>query len=284
MSDHVLVVKVGGDHSLDREGLCRDLGRLVAEGRRVVLVHGGAADLDDLARRLGVRQRRLTTPGGTSSRYTDPATLEVLQYALLGEFKPELVSSLSREGVPAVGLSGMDCGLIRARRPKSHRVVVDGRTRVVRDDHSGRITLVDPALVLSLLGEGRVPVISPPALGEDHRPVNVDADRTAAAIAGALAAAGLPTRLVLLTAAPGLLADHTDESSLRSEVTLKPQGGVDEAAVGGMSVKLRAARSALLDGVDSAVIADGRVDSPVSAALVGQGTRVRVARPVGSHR
>ncbi|MGW5876139.1 [LysW]-aminoadipate kinase [Nocardiopsis terrae] len=282
MSDHVLVVKVGGDHALNRRGVCQDLARLVARGQRVVLVHGGAADLDDLARRLGVRQRRLTTPNGTSSRYTDPATLEVLQLALLGGFKPGLVCELSREGVSAVGLSGMDGGLVRARRPRSHRAVVDGRTQVVRDDHSGRITAVDPALVLSLLEAGRVPVISPPALGEDHRPVNVDADRTAAAVAGALSAAGLPTRLVLLTAAPGLLADHTDESSLRSEVTLAPEGGVGDAAVGGMSVKLRAARQALLSGSVSAVIADGRAPSPVLGALAGQGTRVRVAEPVGS--
>ncbi|WP_116248109.1 [LysW]-aminoadipate kinase [Nocardiopsis sp. FIRDI 009] len=284
MSDDVLVVKIGGDRALNRAGVCRDLGRLVTGGRRVVLVHGGAADLDDLARRLGVPQRRLTTPGGTSSRYTDPASMEVLRFALLGGFKPELVCELARNGVSAVGLSGMDGGLIRARRPRAYRALVDGRTRVVRDDHSGRITGVDPSLPMSLLAAGAVPVLSPPALGEDSHPVNVDADRAAAAVAAALSGAGLPTRLVLLTAAPGLLADHTDESSLLTETLLAPEGGVGGAAVGGMSVKLRAARHALLGGASSAVISDGRVESPVLAAVAGEGTRVRVAEPVGSPR
>ncbi|MCP2166899.1 [LysW]-aminoadipate kinase [Goodfellowiella coeruleoviolacea] len=282
MTDHVTVVKCGGGRTLDREAVCRDLAALSAAGGPVVLVHGGAADADQLAGRLGVPQRRLTTPSGSSSRYTDPATLEVLLMALAGKIKPGLVAALARHGARAAGLTGMDGNLLRAKRTATHRAVLDGRTVVVRDDHNGRIRAVDPAILTTLLDRGIVPVVSPPALGEDSQPVNVDADRAAAAIAAALSTV-VPATLVLLTAAPGVLADHTDERTLLPDFRVPPAGPVGAEATGGMTVKLQAARDALLGGVGTVVIADGRGDSPVSNALAGAGTRVRVAELAGSH-
>ncbi len=268
--DEITVVKCGGGPSLDREEICRDLAS--APGGRVVLVHGGAADLDQLAARLGVPQRRLTTPSGTASRYTDPATLEVLLMALAGKVKPALVAMLARSGARPVGLCGMDAHLLRAERAAPHRAVLDGRSRVVRDDHSGRIRAVDPTILLSLLDAGCLPVVSPPALDGSGRPVNVDADRAAAAIAGALSAVR-PVRLVLLTAAPGVLRDPSDEGSLLRSVTV-PDGPVGGSAVGGMTVKLQAARDALKAGVRTVMIADGRVPGPVRGAIAGAGTTV----------
>jgi [amino group carrier protein]-L-2-aminoadipate 6-kinase len=268
----ITVVKCGGGPSLEREEICHDLAS--APRGRVLLVHGGAADLDRLAGRLGVPQRRLSTPNGTSSRYTDAATLEVLLLALAGQVKPALVAMLARCGARPVGLSGMDAHLMRAERPTAHRAVLDGRVRVVRDDHSGRIRSVDPSILLTLLGAGCLPVVSPPALDGSGRPVNVDADRAAAAVAGALSATR-PVRLVLLTAAPGVLRDASDEGSLLPSVRV-PDGPVGGSAVGGMTVKLLAARDALRAGVRSVVIADGRVAGPLRAAIAGAGTTVEL--------
>jgi acetylglutamate/LysW-gamma-L-alpha-aminoadipate kinase len=273
MNHHVTVVKCGGSPLIDRAALCKDIAALAAAGHRVVLVHGGAAEVDRLAQRLGVPQRRLTTPSGSSSRYTDPATLEVLQLALAGKVKPELVAALNRDGARAVGLTGMDGAVLTAKRTAAHRAVLDGRRVMIRDDHNGRIRKVDPALLELLLDGGCTPVLSPPALAEDGTPVNVDADRTATAVAIALRA----TRLVLLTGAPGVLADHRDESSLLPEFAVAPAGPVGDAAVGGMTAKLQAARDALLGGVTDVVVADGRVDGPLSAALAGGGTRISIA-------
>ncbi|MET7638020.1 [LysW]-aminoadipate kinase [Streptomyces sp. NPDC005438] len=275
MNHDVTVVKCGGSPLIDRAGLCRDVAALASAGHRVVLVHGGAAEVDRLAQRLGVPQRRLTTPSGSSSRYTDPATLEVLQLALAGKVKPELVAALNRNGARAVGLTGMDGGVLRARRAAAHHAVLDGRKKMIRDDHNGRIREVDPTLLRLLLGDGCTPVLSPPALAEDGTPVNVDADRTATAVAVALGAA----RLVLLTGAPGVLADHRDESSVLPTFPVAPSGPVGDAAVGGMTAKLQAARGALLGGVTDVVVADGRVNAPLSAAFAGGGTRVRLAAP-----
>ncbi|MGF0173648.1 [LysW]-aminoadipate kinase [Streptomyces sp. Marseille-Q5077] len=278
MTDEITVVKCGGGLSHAQEAICRDLARLPVG--RTVLVHGGAVDLDRLADRLGVPQRRLTTPSGSSSRYTDPATLEVLLMALVGKIKPALVAALARHGARPVGLTGMDAGLVTAKRTAAHRAVLDGRTVVVRDDHSGRIRDVDPAVLVTLLEAGCLPVVSPPALGADGA-VNVDADRLAAAIAGALAGTR-PVRLVLLTAAPGVLRDPADESSLIPHFELSDEPVTEAAVHGGMTAKLQAARSALDAGVGTVVIADGRVPDPVSAALDGAGTTVRFTATLGS--
>ncbi len=140
---------------------------------------------------------------------------------------------------------------------------------VVRDDRSGRLTSVATPLLRTLLAEGTVPVLSPPALAEDGLPVNVNADRVAATVAAALGAA----RLVLLTGAPGVLADSSDPASVRAEYQV--HDGRDPAVGGGMTVKLTAAREALEAGVEDVRIADGRFAATVADALDGRGgTRI----------
>lgn len=270
----ITVVKCGGNSAVDPLAVCEDVARLHREGRAVVLVHGGSADIDQLARRLGVPARRLVAPDGVSARYTDPATLEVVQLALAGLVKPRLVGALVAAGVPAVGLTGLDAGLLRARRKSVHRTVVDGRRVVVRDDHSGRITEVNDRLLTVLLAAGQLPVVSPPAVAQDGGVVNTDADRAAAAIAGALKA----DTLVLLTGAPGVLADPDDETSVLPVCAL-PSEGAPPFVGGGMGLKLVAAREALQAGVARVLIADGRIPEPVSAALAGAATRLALAGP-----
>ncbi|MFJ8959758.1 [LysW]-aminoadipate kinase [Lentzea sp. NPDC102401] len=266
--DGVLVVKVGGAAGIDPTGICADVAALVHGGRRVVLVHGGSATVDSLADRLGVPQRHLTSASGVTTRHTDAATLEVLQLALLGQVRPAVLGALGDGGVRAIGLSGLDAGLLRAERRAAIRAVVDGKRVLVRDDHSGRITSVAGSLLELLLDNGFTPVISPPAIAGDGRPVNVNADRVAAAVAAELKA----DTLVFLTAAPGLLSDPADPSSLMNAHTLTEASA--SAVTGGMSVKLIGAREALRGGVRTVVISDGRAESPVSRALDGAGTRV----------
>ncbi|WP_213451920.1 [LysW]-aminoadipate kinase [Rhizomonospora bruguierae] len=264
------VVKCGGNPTVDAAGICADVARLVRAGRSVLLVHGGSGEIARLAGRLGVPQRTLVAPDNVSTRYTDPATLEVVILALAGGVKPRIVAELSRLGAPSVGLTGLDGGMLRARRKSAIRSVVDGRTTVVRDNFSGRLSEVRPELARTLLRSGFVPVVSPPAIDEHDRPVNVDADRVAAALAAALGA----DQVVLLTGAPGVLADPADESSVLGTYEVPATGAPGRFASGGMALKLVAAREALAGGVASVRIADGRVPDPVSRALAGSGTTV----------
>ncbi|MGW1978977.1 [LysW]-aminoadipate kinase [Streptomyces sp. NPDC001889] len=269
------VVKCGGNPAVDAAGICADVAGLVRAGESVLLVHGGSGEIARLAGRLGVPQRTLVAPDRVSTRYTDPATLEVVVLALAGGVKPRIVAELSRHGVPSVGLTGLDGGMLRARRKSAVRSVVDGRTTLVRDNLSGRLSEVRPELPETLLRSGFVPVVSPPALDEHGHPVNVDADRVAAALAVALGAG----RLVLLTGAPGVLADPGDDTSTLSRCEVPATGAPGRYAGGGMALKLVAAREALTGGVESVRIADGRVADPVSRALAGSGTEVTVRGP-----
>ncbi|GAA1989547.1 [LysW]-aminoadipate kinase [Kitasatospora viridis] len=272
-----VVVKCGGSGALDVQRLCEHVAELTAAGRRLVLVHGGSAEMARLAGQLGLTLRQLTAPDGVVTRYTDAATLDVLTMALAGRVKPALLTALDRHGVAAVGLTGLDAGLLRARRKKAVRAVVDGRPTVVRDDRSGRIVEVNAALLHGLLAAGVVPVVSPPALAEDGEPVNTNADRAAAAVAVALRA----SRLLFLTGAPGVLTDPADPASVLDTHRLPPAGEPAPPWVGGgMTIKLVAAREALVGGVEQVWIADGGAARPLAAACGdGPGTRIVLPEP-----
>jgi acetylglutamate/LysW-gamma-L-alpha-aminoadipate kinase len=252
------VVKCGG--ALDPARMCADVARLRAQGQRVIVVHGGAPEIARLAAELGVPARTLLSPGGVTSRHTDLDMLDVITLAMTGRAKPRLLRALAAHGVRAVGLTGLDGGLLQARRKTAQRAVVDGRLLVVRDDYSGRVVAVATDVLRLLLDGGLTPVVSPPATGEDGHPLNVDADRAAAAIAGALGA----DRLLLLTAAPGVLADAGDPASVLPRCQLTADGPVPYAVTGGMHRKIIAAREALSRGVPQVIIGDGRTSQPLT--------------------
>jgi [amino group carrier protein]-L-2-aminoadipate 6-kinase len=252
------VVKLGG--ALDPGSICADVARLRAQGQDVVIVHGGAPEITRLAGQLGVPIKTLLSPSGVTSRYTDLDVLDVITMAMTGRAKPRLLRALATHGVRGVGLTGLDGGLLVARRKTAQRSIVDGRLILVRDDYSGRVVNVAGDVLRLLLDGGLTPVVSPPAAADDGHPLNVDADRAAAAIAVALGA----RRLLLLTAAPGVLTDPGDESSVLPRCVLPADGQVPHAATGGMHRKIVAAREALDGGVPEVIIGDGRAPQPLT--------------------
>ncbi|HET6210080.1 MAG TPA: acetylglutamate kinase [Jatrophihabitans sp.] len=262
-----VVVKCGGTIAELPEPMCADLADRHHRGERLLLVHGGSSDIDQLAGRLGVPQRRLVGPGGVSGRYTDPDTLTVVTMALTGLAKPRLVDALVRHRVPALGLTGLDAGLVTAAGKRPFRAGLDGRSAIVRDDRSGRITVVAADLLHRLLDAGFLPVLSPPVFGADG-PLNVDSDRLAAAVAAALGA----RELILLSDVPGVLADPADRESVLARCPV-PFDGPPTPSGGGMGAKLTAARMALRAGV-RVRICSGLVPRPLSGALAGHGTEV----------
>jgi acetylglutamate/LysW-gamma-L-alpha-aminoadipate kinase len=268
-TNDITVVKCGGSITAVPERVCADLAKRRALGERLVLVHGGGPAIDQLAAELGVARRALVAPDGMESGYTDPATLDVMMMAMAGRVKPRLLTVLADAGVSAAGLTGLDCGLLTARRKTARRAVIDGRTVLVRDDHSGKIVAVNPLIVRVLLDGGITPVVSPPAASTSDGPLNVDADRVAAAVAVALGASAL----LLLTAAPGLLRDPRDESTVLARYVLPAaRERPPHVASAGMFRKLVAAAEALRGGVPAVRIGDGRIDEPITAAIGGRGT------------
>lgn len=262
MSQNLLVVKIGGGAGLDMGRCAADVARLALE-RPVVVVHGVSDALNRLCEARGVEVRTLTSPTGHSSRYTDPITRDLFVQAAEG-VNAQLVALLREHGVDAVGLIG-ECVPVCGERKTAVRAVVDGRVRIVRDDYSGAITGVNTEIIRSI---GTVAVIPPLALSADGL-LNVDGDRASAAIAAALGA----DELVILSNVRGLYRTYGDEGTFVERVVRPQIETALEWAQGRMKRKVLGAQEALNGGVRRVVIADGRVDAPISQALNGYGTQ-----------
>jgi acetylglutamate/LysW-gamma-L-alpha-aminoadipate kinase len=266
----LMVIKLGGTEGVDFQAICHDVVGLLAEGHRLVLVHGGSAEATALGEALGYPPRFITSPSGHTSRYTDRRTLEIFAMAVNGKVNTFLVEQLQALGVNALGLSGLDGRLLLAERKESVISVENGRRRIIRDDFSGKIEQVNTELLRSLLAAAYTPVVAPLALSHQGEALNVDADRAAAMIAAALGA----DTLILLTAAPGLLRHFPDVQTLIPQLKLSQIDQALQAAQGRMKKKVLGAQEALQGGVQRVLIADGRVDAPIRRALQGEGTAI----------
>ncbi len=264
----MIVVKIGGGSGIEYLPLCRDVAELWKGGLRMVLVHGGSHETNLLSERLGKPPRFVTSVSGVESRYTDRETLEIFTMAYVGKVNKRLVELFQGLGVNAVGLSGLDGGLLRGPRKAVIRIVEDGKQKVLRDDYTGKVEEVNAGLIGLLLDHGYLPVLTPPALSYEGVAVNVDADRAAAAVAAALGA----EQLIILSNVPGLLRDVNDSASLIARVPAPELEEYMGLALGRMKKKLMGAGEALRGGVRRVVLASGNVDRPISRALAGQGT------------
>ncbi|MGM0448156.1 MAG: acetylglutamate/acetylaminoadipate kinase [Methanobacteriota archaeon] len=270
-----VVVKIGGAKAVDPAGAVGDVAHLAANGRPVVVVHGGSTVVDETLERLGIEPEYVESASGVTGRFTDAETMEAFSMAMAGKLNTELTARFRSAGVDAVGLSGVDGGLLSGPRKSAVRVVEDGKRKIRRGDHSGKIESVNADLLSGLLADGYTPVVSPPMAGDEGdgevTPVNADADRAAAAVAGALGA-----DLILLTDVSGVYADPDNpETRIDSAATPDELAAVEDAAEGFMGKKVMAATEALDGGAGRVVIADANVRDPVVAALDGEGTTVQ---------
>jgi acetylglutamate/LysW-gamma-L-alpha-aminoadipate kinase len=271
MTESILVVKLGGAEGVDFSAISADVASLVQRGQKVVLVHGGSAEANALGEALGTPPKFITSPSGYTSRYTDRKTLEVFIMAVNGKVNTLLVEQLQGMGVNALGLSGVDGRLLLAARKEAIQSVENGKRKMIRDDYTGKIEKVNADLLQTLLAGGYVPVVAPMAVSPVGEALNVDADRAAAMVAAALKA----ETLILLTAVPGLMKNFPDESTLIHQMTVNQLPAALELAQGRMKKKVLGAEEALNGGVSRVIIADGRVQNPITNALAGNGTVIQ---------
>jgi acetylglutamate kinase len=259
-----VVVKLGGaaiDAELDR-ALAQDVLLLRSVGVRCVLVHGGGPQVNALMKRVGKEPEFRD-----GIRVTDAETLELVRMVLVGKINRDLVGTINRETSEepvAVGVSGEDGGLLTVTpRDSSYGFV-------------GDVSHVRASVLHRLLDEGLSPVVSTIGADEAGQPYNINADEAARAIAVAMAA----EKIVYLTAAPGLLEDVNDESSLIPRLTSAElrEKIEDESVSAGMIPKLKACADAVDGGVGSAHIIDGRVPHSLLIEILtdeGIGTMVK---------
>jgi len=249
----VMVVKYGGNAMVSEElrrAFAEDIVFLHHVGVHPVVVHGGGPQINAMLDRLGIASE---FRGGL--RVTTEEAMDVVRMVLTGQVGRELVGLVNSHGPYAVGFSGEDAGLLRARRTGA---VVDGQE--VDLGLVGEVTGVDPTAILDVIESGRIPVVSSvaPEIDDDGEPtgqvLNVNADTAAAALAAALGAA----KLVLLTDVEGLYADWPDRDSLISSLPAAQLRALLPSLASGMIPKMAACLAAVDAGVQRAHVVDGR--------------------------
>ncbi len=263
-NDKILVIKYGGNAMTNKElkdAVMTDIVLLSQIGVKVVLVHGGGPEINEMLGRLGIESRFVN-----GLRYTDAETVDVVKMVLAGKVNKELVQLLAQHKGSAVGLCGIDGEMITAEKMTTE----DGQDL----GFVGEITEVNTKPILDALANGNVPVIATVATDKDGNTYNINADTAAARIAAELGA----ENLILMTDIAGLLRDKNDPSTLIPEVNvsevpfLKRQGIIS----GGMIPKIDCCVEAVRRGVNKTVIIDGRVPHSILIELLsneGVGTQ-----------
>ncbi|MBO5320875.1 MAG: acetylglutamate kinase [Ruminococcus sp.] len=246
-NNKILVIKYGGNAMTNKElkdAVMTDIALLSQIGVKVVLVHGGGPEINEMLGRLGIESRFVN-----GLRYTDEETVNVVKMVLAGKVNKELVQLLAHHNGSAVGLCGIDGEMLTAEKMTTE----DGQDL----GYVGEITEVNTKPILDALANGNVPVIATVATDKDGNTYNINADTAAARIAAELGA----ENLILMTDIAGLLRDKDDPSTLIPEVNvsevpfLKRQGIIS----GGMIPKIDCCVEAVRRGVNKTVIIDGRV-------------------------
>ncbi len=261
-NNKVVVVKYGGNAMTNeklKDAVMNDIVLLSAVGIKVVLVHGGGPEINSMLKRLNIESKFV---GGL--RYTDADTMEVVQMVLAGKLNKELVAHLQLHGGKALGMCGIDGGMIMAKKLEAENDL----------GYVGEITTVSTKPIIDAMNAGYVPIISTVATSEDGQTYNINADTAAARIAACLRA----ENLILMTDIAGLLRDKDDETTLIPECSisevayLKKQGIIS----GGMIPKIDCCVEAIRRGVKKTSIIDGRVPHSILIELLsneGVGTQ-----------
>lgn len=264
-----VVVKYGGNAMINEElkqQVMQDLVLLWLTGVKIVLVHGGGPEINDMMTKLGKQPEFVD-----GLRVTDKETVDIVQMVLCGKVNKTLVNLLEMTGGKAMGISGMDGRLIEATQK-------DPRLGYV-----GEVTKINTEPVIDLLEKGYIPVISTVGCDKQGNAYNINGDTAAAYIAGALGA----ERLIMMTDIAGVLKDKNDPSTLIPELTVAEAAQLKRQGIiaGGMIPKVDCCVTAITQGVNKVIIMDGRVPHSILLELLtdeGAGTMV-VGEQVKEH-
>ncbi|WP_456373921.1 acetylglutamate kinase [Thiolapillus sp.] len=255
-----IVIKYGGNAMVDEElknSFARDVVLMKTVGFNPVVVHGGGPQIGSLLQRLGKESQFVR-----GMRVTDSETMDVVEMVLGGLVNKEIVNLINRHGGSAVGLTGKDGDLIRARKLNMSPTSGEANAETVDIGHVGEVKSIDASVVDMLVHGNFIPVIAPIGVGEDGHSYNINADLVAGKVAEVLHA----EKLLLLTNTPGLLSKEGDLLTGLSPAKVD-ELIADGTIHGGMLPKIRCALEAVRGGVTTAHIIDGRVKHAVMVEL-----------------
>ena len=257
----IVVVKYGGNAMINEElkqQVMEDIVLLWLIGVKIVLVHGGGPEISNLMERLGHVPQFID-----GCRVTDKETVEIVQMVLAGKVNKSLVNLLEMNGGNAIGLSGMDGGLLMCEKKDEKLGFV------------GKITEVNPQPILDLIANNYIPVISTVGADDEGNVYNINGDTAVAHIAGVLGA----EKLIMMTDIAGILRDKDDPTTLIPKITLSESKQLHDSGIisGGMIPKVECAVEAINEGVQNVIIMDGRVPHSILMELLtdeGAGTMI----------
>lgn len=252
-----IVIKYGGNAMINdnlTQTVINDIILMKCIGINTIIVHGGGPDISNTLTKMNHESKFIN-----GLRYTDETTINVAQMVLAGKVNKDLVKLIEKDGGKAIGLSGIDGSLIKAKKLK---IGVDL-------GYVGEITSVNTELLYLAMNSGFIPVVSSIAIGEnDNNSYNINADTCASKIASALKA----EKLILLTDVPGVMTDPSDSSTLISTLRLHqiPKLTVDKVINGGMIPKISCCVESVRMGVKKAHIIDGRIEHSLLLELLSE--------------
>lgn len=253
-----IVIKYGGHAMVNQEikqAVMTDVILMKYVGINPVIVHGGGSEINNLLERLGRKSSFIQ-----GLRVTDQETMEIAEMVLVGKVNKEIVSLLNQSGGKAVGLSGKDGWLIKARK-KILAPINEDNNEVYELGFVGEVAQINPEIIKTVIDKGYIPVVAPVGVGEDGESYNINADYVAGAVASALGA----DKLILLTDVEGIYRIFGDASTIMSRIRLEeiPRLIHDGVISGGMIPKIQCCVQALQEGVSTAHILDGRIQHSI---------------------
>jgi len=263
------VVKIGGAIGNDPSNLLEELAVRLKSGEKWILVHGASGHMERICKSCGIEPVYFISPSGYRSRFVGEKEL-VLFEAACSNYSVELSWKLGKLGIGTIPLYPKQDVTAKAVRKDSLRAIENGKIRILRGNHSGSICGFDPSPIIDAWNKGLLPMLPPLARDFEGNILNVDGDRMAAAAASAVNA----NVLIMLSNVHGLLRDINDPASRIVEGDFDMWVELESIALGNMKRKLLAAKEALEGNVKKVILADSRVDNPISRALAGGGTKL----------
>lgn len=262
----MLLIKIGGGKEINLNGVISDLATLQ---EKFIIVHGANALRDELALKLGIQKKVVTSLSGYDSVFSDENTIDLAMMAYAGLKNKRIVELCQQKGINAVGLSGVDGKAIQGKRNSGIKVREGGKTLLLRD-FSGKPKAINKQLLDLLIENGYTPVLSVPLIDENNFAINSENDDVIALLQSEFKA----DKIISLIEAPGFLLDKNDPSSLLSKMSKAELEEMEQKVDGRMKRKILALKKLYEGGDTTVIISDGRTEHPIIDALNGKGTTI----------
>lgn len=262
----MILIKIGGGNKINIPGIVEGISNL---SEQCIIVHGANKLRDELAEKLKIEKKIITSVSGFSSVLSSENLMDVQLMAYAGLKNKRLVELCQKKGINAIGLTGIDGGLIKGKKNKGIRVRENGKLKIVRDN-SGKAFEINTDLLQYLLSSNYLPVITIPILAEDGTALNTENDDVVALLGNELKA----DTIVQFIEAPGLLRNIKDENSIIQKLSKSELEQMKDSSEGRIKRKLYALLKLFSENNPRIIIADGRADHPLKNALMNLGTLI----------